>query len=291
MKVIAVLGAGIGGQVISESLSREYPNDKVILIGKKVNSSFGLFYLNKEIPGITGKSFKVEYCKLGDGTFDDYQKKSRGESINSIKTSSFDKVGNFENGYLLNKDFGKSKHYTSVEGNAVKVNLSSQSIDTDDEWHTRVNYDELISTVPLKVFLQITNLTGIDPSEFKYQKVYEKVTPPWLVGKFEDTFDSMKVFYDTTDSIYYRHNSYYKGDNLVKMTSESIIEDDSATSVHPYGKIIPSEKINNYVNQLEEFYPNVKLCGRYSRWDYHYLITDSYVDAKKFIKSRRNSIY
>lgn len=273
---VLVLGAGLGGQMITSYLKQEFPSLNITCIGKKDSRRPGLFYFNERIPGICDKEIQVTYDKLGTGSFEDYQVKSRGVVDPSIKTSSFSNVGKTVTGYLQSCE-------TSLETVPVmidEINLVDKYVKAEDQVFY---YDYLISTIPLKIFLKCCHMFTPDLSdEFKQMPVYQ-----FKVGQdFCDTdITSVKVFYDTTDSVFYRTTSYYVGDEVASVVSESIIDFAGRTSVCVPGKILPSQLLTDRVKQLEQDYPEIKLCGRYARWDYHYTIDKSCFDAYRFIRS------
>jgi len=279
---VVILGAGIGGQVIAKALSDKHPSLEVFLVGVKDSKTAGLFYLNEKIEGVTDKEIDITYDKIGNGTIEDYEKKSRGCSIGKSVTSSFNKVGSSEKGYLISSDLSGS--YLNIERNAEEVDLVNKEVILQDK--ITVKYDYLISTVPLKVFLRLIHI--VPPFDFWSSPVYVTEIKK---KKNKDDFDSIKVVYDTDpDTMYYRYNHYYKEGKLVKTTAESLEDSGIYTDVHYGGKIVPNEVISSYVEGLEFENPEIKLCGRFARWDYHYLISDSYKDSIKFIESRLYSI-
>lgn len=275
---VVILGAGIGGQVIAKTLSEKHPSLEVFLVGTKDNRTTGLFYLNEKIEGVTDKEINITYDKIGNGTIEDYEEKSRGCSIGKDATSSFNKVGSSEKGYLISSDLSGS--YTNIKRNAIEVDLYSKEVVLQDK--IIIKYDYLISTIPLKAFMTLIHVTP--PFEFKSSPVYVTET-----SKSKEDYDSIKVVYDTDPkSVYYRYNHYYNGNKLIKTTAESLKDNGIHTNVHYGGKIVPDEVISSYVEGLEFENPEIKLCGRFARWEYHYLISDSYKDSMKFIESRLN---
>lgn len=281
---IVVLGSGLSGEVIAEGLSNKFPRNDIYLIGEsgsKDNS--GLFYFNRKIPGIAEKPVEVVYESVGSGSFSDYQKKSRGFCDKSITTSSFDKIGKHEIGYLGKTGQGSYRtkmRFIRILSNASSINLDENKVVTVSG--SVIKYDRLISTVPLNIFM---DLAGYDSSEvkgeFRSTPVYQMIAE----SKKEYSVKKIKVFYDLSDSIFYRHSSYYNEDEeVVKMISESIVDFKEKNKVCIPGKIFPSSVLSSFVENIENVYKNVKLCGRYARWDYHYLVDQSYFDAIQFIE-------
>lgn len=281
-KRVVVLGAGIGGQLAARGIKDTYPDLEVILIGEVNSTTHGLFYFNERIPGVAERRVPVTYSTVGDGAIQDYQKKSRGEVNESVKVSSFDKIGKTEIGYLTDGNISLSGIY-NLPFMAEEIDLVSKTVNT---CFVNVNYDILISTIPLPTFFKIGGFidhNDMYKKSFKWKPVFEKVTSnPFQSGDITE----IKVFYDTDpSSVFYRHTSYYCGDQISRMVSESITDFKGYDSVLPMGKIIPSEFISECVVASERLYNNVKFCGRYARWEYHYLVSDTYKDAINFVSS------
>ena len=282
MSKVIVVGAGIGGQLISKSLKNCY-GDKldITLIGKVDNRPRpGLFYFDHKIPKICDKEVVVSYEMIGDGDLKSYQIKSRGYYSSEMKNSSFNNIGKSITGYLMSDEFNLNgiKRITQDvdkvlhDDNLVVVNNKSY------------RYDFLIMTTPLNVTIHLMygDVFNDKLGTLAYKPVYQKITGFKDIPDSE--IDSMKVFYDLSDSNFYRHTSYYNQEDIVKMISESITKFDGANVVAYPGKIIPNEFATDFVGRVEELYPQVKLLGRYARWDYHYLISNSVDDAISFIE-------
>lgn len=277
MRVI-VAGSGVGGKIISYGLSKEFDNLEIVLIGEENTVKPGLFYFNHKIPGICEKEINVTYSSVGEGSFLDYQKKSRGEVSKEVKTSSFDNIGKTVKGYLLNSEIDLT-HVNQISQNIDDIDLFDKKIKVGDQC---LSFDYLISTMPLKVFLSLMDSSLCDEMarEFKYMPVYQYC----LGTQVRDSdIDEINVKYDLTDSNFYRHSTYLNQGCIQYMVSESITDFDGRTSVSYPGKIIPSSKLTDCVNSIENTFDYVKLCGRYARWDYHYLVDQSYRDAINFI--------
>lgn len=292
-KKIVVLGAGIGGMLAARGIKDKFPNFEVTLIGPEdKNERPGLFYFNQKIPGICEREIDVTYEMVGDGSLQDYQIKSRGYSDSNMITSSFKNVGKTVKGYLVSKQISLTG-ICRVVGNVTSINLFSKKLKVSDI-PTEFSFDYLISTIPLSVFLNIfpdATMHGIDlklfKDEFKFTPVYQKIVGSKEVS--DDLIDSIKVFYDLSNSEFYRHSSYYHGDNITKMVSESIKEFSDYDSVAYPGKITPSKKLTGIVAYLEDRFSCLRICGRYARWDYHYLVDQTYFDSIKFVESRTKS--
>lgn len=283
MKVV-VIGSGVGGQLVSYGIKEKFSNYDVILVGPDVSSkeSAGLFYFNRKIPNICDREIRVSYDLIGDGTLENYQIKSKGFSDSTLTTSSFNNIGETVSGYILTKNLTRSD-ITRYKDFVKFIDLNGRSIILGDD--TKISYDYLISTIPLNVFINVCNHGGRSyRSEFKYRPVYQ-----FTAGKVDrGRVSSIKVKYDLTDSIFYRHSTYLDGhEEVLWMSSESIVDFANETSVMSPGKIVPSEILSKYVAEVEGRYSNVKLCGRYARWDYHYTVDQSYYDSIEFIKSRK----
>lgn len=271
---IVVIGAGLGGQIAARGIKDNYPEDHVTLVGNPVTEFPGLFYFNDKIPGVAEKEVKVSYQIVGEGSLEDYQKKSRGTFESTITESSFSKVGKTVTGYALNHRRVDLSDILNILCNVVEIRLNSREIILEDG--QELKYDKLVSTVPLNVFLSLSKIE-MSPSEFKYTPVNEKVVQT-LDSDFSEV-TKVVVYYDLTESKYYRHSHYYIGDSIYKSVSETVREDESCTSTIYPGKIIPSRLLSLYVASIECNYPEVALCGRYARWSYHYLVSDTYHDA------------
>lgn len=283
MRVI-VAGAGIGGKIISYGLSKEFSNLDVILVGEENAVRPGLFYFNQKIKDIAEKEIKVSYSIIGEGSLNDYQKKSRGVVSGDVKLSSFNHIGETVNGYLLSSDIDLSG-VRRINKNIDDIDLFDRKIRVGD---TCLDFDFLISTIPLKTFFQLidSGLCEETAREFKYLPVYQ-----YQVGDIinDKDINEINVKYDLTDSQFYRHSSYLSEGEVKSIVSESITDFEGRTSVSYPGKIIPSSVLSNYVSGIESSFNYVKLCGRYARWDYHYLVDQSYYDALNFISHKYKS--
>ena len=285
-KVVVVIGAGVSGQLSAYSVKKNFPDYKVVLVGPEDSSESrpGLFYLSQRVDGLCLNQIPVSYDKIGDGTFEDYQRKSRGSeySRKTISTSSFDLIGKTVDGFILRKPADLSGVLRIYE-NVKKVDYDSQIVVPD--CGVAIKYDYVIVTTPLQITTQIDSCGckfSVSRSDFKSLPVYQKVTG---IENFDiELVDKINVFYDLSKSSdFYRHSSYYFKGTIVKMISESIIPIEDYSSILYPGKIVPNKDLTDYVNFVENFYGNVLYCGRYSRWDYHYLAEQSYFDTLKFL--------
>lgn len=275
--IVVVLGCGIGGKIISKGLKLKYPELEVFLIGEDSPLSPGLFYFNKKIDNICDKEVIVNYSLLGEGSLEEYQRKSRGLSNSNLKVSSFNLVGQSVKGYLLNNQFSLSG-VKRVNSNASKVSLSENFVRTQDG--ITIKYDYLINTVPLNIFSRLIGQFEKVEGKFEWSPVYQ-----FSAGKFSNSIDEIKVQYDLREEVvFYRHSTYLSKGKVVKVVSESIKDFDGRNSVMVPGKIIPREFLTDYVNSLENQFNNLKICGRYARWDYHYTVDQSYYDSVNFIE-------
>lgn len=294
-KKIVVLGAGIGGMLAARGIKDKFPNFEVTLIGPEdKNERPGLFYFNQKIPGICEREIDVTYEMVGEGSLQDYQVKSRGYSDSNMIISSFRNVGKTVKGYLVNKEISLES-IQRVVGTVTSLNLFGRQVFAEN-FPSSFTFDYLISTIPLKVLLKIIvnasgSLSGVDlklfEDEFKCTPVYQKIAGFQKVS--DNHIDSIKVFYDLSNSEFYRHSSYYHGDNITRMVSESIKEFEDYDSVAYPGKITPSKKLTGIVAYLEDRFSCLRICGRYARWDYHYLVDQTYFDSIKFVESRTKS--
>lgn len=279
---VVVLGCGIGGKIVSKGLISKYPELDIFLIGEESLTSPGLFYFNKEIEGVCDKEISVDYGLLGEGSLEDYQKKSRGFSSKDLKISSFNLVGKSVKGYLLNSEFNLSG-VKRIKSNAVRVDLANRLVRTQND--ITIRYDYLINTVPLNIFSRLIGRTLKVEGMFEYTPVYQ-----FSAGESSDDIDEIKVQYDLReDVVFYRHSTYLSKGGVVKVVSESIKDFDGRNSIMIPGKIVPSKFLTNYVNALENQFNNLKICGRYARWDYHYTVDQSYYDSVDFIEKAYSS--
>lgn len=286
-KKVVILGAGIGGVLAARGVKDKFPEMSVTLVGpRQDNDRPGLFYFNKKIPRIAEKEVDVEYCLIGEGTVADYQLKSRGYFDHSVTKSSFSNVGKKVKGYLLSSDINL-EDIECVPMFSSSVDLKNQKVDCGG---TLLTYDLLVSTIPLSNFL---NLISYSESELRalkvvftnhFRPVCQKTSGYSLID--DSQVDRINVFYDLSDSKYYRHSSYYNGQDIVKMVSESIDSSCDYDKVTYPGKIVPSVTLSRLVENIESLNNNVILCGRYARWDYHYTVDQTYEDAIKFVKDR-----
>ena len=288
-KNIVIVGAGVGGQVAARGI-KDMVKDAydVFLIGPEDNHRTGLFYFNKKIPGICEREIPVVYDMISSGSFEDYQKKSRGYSDPSMGQSFFGKIGGRSKGYLLNSDKIDMKGINRVFGTVESINPLDKKVNFDD--CLSLDYDYLIVTVPLMVFMRLltpsTIIGGRDFSqEFKFSPVYTKIRGMEVP---ESMIDCIRVFYDMSpadESKFYRHSSYYSQGFIVKMISESIIDFEGKDQVAPLGKIKPSKVLTNFVSEIESNFMDIKICGRYARWEYHYTVDQTYEDVINFLST------
>ena len=293
MKVI-ILGEGVGGKLAAQGIASKYPYVDVTLIGPETKAPSGLFYFNEEVPGIAEKPVKVTYSSIGeltDNSFVDYQIKSRGYYDPSVKISSFDKIGKAETGYLLNTDFNLSG-VNWIKDECERVDLISKKVFVKNIGGNLraifgMSYDLLISTIPLNTF--VGSLGGSSEkieSMMEYQPVYVKE----MKVPSNKEIEEIVVHYDLTSSPYYRHSSYYSaGREIVEMRAETIKTiTDYTKKLYP-GKIVKSSvkgsQIYCLADNIEKANPCIRILGRYARWDYHYLVTDTYRDALEFVKN------
>lgn len=285
---IVIAGAGAGGQVIFQRLCQIVKEDvEVYMIGPEDFRKPGLFYFNRLVRGVAEKPIPVTYKSTGEGTFEDYQRKSRGSVESSVTVSSFSNIGRTVVGYQQTP-FTESTTNPShlwVKRKICDIDFKNKKVLLDaegEEGQTTIDYDYLISTIPLPVLAKIASpLICINETDFKYSPVYQ-----CQVGTTSQDVDEIDVTYDLTDSVFYRHSSYIYRGNVQYIVSESIVDFDGRTSVLYPGKIIPDEEITRQVAKFEEENPSCILCGRYARWDYHYTVDRSVEDAEKFISEK-----
>ena len=281
---LVVLGAGIGGRVISKYLKNKY-SDKldILLVSKECKLPKDLFYFDSKIEGVAEREISVRYDLNGERDINKFIVKSKGnisDKFNENLTTSFDKVGTTEKGYLLNEDLDE----VDIPYNATKINTLCKWIDLDN--NERINFDLLISTIPLPIFIKLNYNPNLSGFRFINSDLFEKVE----TFSSEEDFNRIEVVYDTTDSEFYRISHFFKDDTLIKTVSETLSENSDYVKVSP-GKISRLKEADNYIKTSETLF-NVKFCGRYARWDYHYLVTTSVKDAEDYIKLniRRNKL-
>lgn len=316
---VVILGAGIGGKLAAVGIKNKFPEYEVTLVGPESKEPSGLFYFNEKIPGIAEKEVKVSYdvSSVNEGgsifcredVFRNYQIKSRGTYSPSAKISSFDKVGTTETGYFMDDDFDLS------DINWIKDTCDSIFTKKNNGFNSIIthkgkvcDYDKLISTIPFNILYSMIFRTDIVKSL--------KSTPVYVVEVTSSEYDyrdisKINVIYDVSEDKFYRHSLYYnKYGTYVKISSETIIDitdqDDWAALALPSkankvvkkklspGKIIPDEIVVKNPKDLSdvevtadtvEELTGIRILGRYARWDYHYLVTDTYKDAISFVSS------
>lgn len=290
MKKVVILGAGLGGQLATVAIKRACPDCEVTLIGPSTEFPKGLFYFNDKIEGIAERPVSIEYSKLGDCSWEEYQYKSRGEFLSqeSSNKSSLSKAekGTKEIGYLFNLENNclnnLESYCTRVFQNCTSINFNDKIVECNVSTYFRevFNYDYLISTLPCHIFCRLSGRSDI-PLESKPIYLRE-----FRFNKFTDPLsltEKVNVEYncDLSNPIY-RKSSYYDSEgNLLVVSEESLTKFDGARKLVP-GKILPNSNIPNLETDF------VKIYGRYARWDYHYLVTDTYKDAYKFGLSLRS---
>lgn len=290
MKVL-ILGAGIGGLSIAQRLSYEDRVSEIVLIGPDSPVQPGLFYYNKPIDHVAEKEILVKYGSIGEGTFEDYQRKSRGleEVPGEIRVSSFSLINKSVKGYTSEGlILHPSEKIVREYSNAQEVDFGNRQVKVSSGKYGAIwySYDLLISTIPLSALISISRHLRFQSSkykeEFKFSPVYQHQS-----GELTNDYDEINVMYDLTDSHFYRHSSYLRQGKVQYIVSESIRKFDGATSVIYPGKIVPSKCLTEFVSDLQSKYPSLLCCGRYARWDYHYTVDQSVNDALSYINSWR----
>lgn len=273
-----VLGAGVGGQIVAKTVKNS--DYDVTLTGPEASDPGGLFYLSKRIPGVS--SHKVVTTYRSDTPVDvessiRYQIKSRGTYDKKVKVSSLSKVGTSEEGYILDS--------IDISG-VVRISQKCKFIDLDNQYilvedsDRPIFYDRLISTIPVNEFFKLSEDEDIT-SSLAYQPIH-------LIEEQFEVLDtkvtSIITEYDLSSSDIYRRSWYCnKSGKTIKSSYEAIVPLPFETRIMYPGKILPSDKVLEMINDIEQKYPNVKLLGRYARWDYHWMINQTYSEAKKFI--------
>lgn len=287
---VVVLGSGLSGKLSVLALHRSFPECEVTLVGPESNFPYGLFYFNEKIQRVADKEITVSYSKFGDCSWEDYQFKSRGVRlpVSSSSKSSLYKAeeGLTETGYRLNIENNEldevNKYCTRIYSFAKVVDQYNNLLVCQDG--TCLKYDYLISTIPLPKFLK---MLGIYFDDFKYKPIYVRNT-------FFTTYSDRSKYSKNPNNILektsridieyncskedpvYRTSTYYDSlGRTIVVSEESLEEIDNFDQKLIPGKIIPT-------NVPELYSPNIKIFGRYAKWEYHYLVTDTYRDAYEF---------
>lgn len=295
MKVV-VLGSGLSGKLSVLALHRSFPECEVTLVGPESDFPCGLFYFNEKIPGVAEREITVSYSKFGDCSWEDYQLKSRGVRlpVSSSSKSSLYKAEKelTEVGYSLNTENNEldevNKYCTRIYSFARVVDQYNNLLVCQDG--TCLKYDYLISTIPLPNFLK---MLGIYFDDFKYKPIYVRNT---FFTTYSDRSKYSKnpnnilektsridIKYNCSkEDLVYRTSTYYDSFGRTTVVSEESLEeiDDFDQKLIP-GKIIPTDVPEVYSS-------NIKIFGRYAKWEYHYLVTDTYRDAYEFGLSLRS---
>lgn len=291
MKKVVILGAGLGGQLATIAIKRACPDCEITLIGPSTGFPKGLFYFNEKIEGVAERPISIEYSKSGDCSWEEYQYKSRGESLSqeTSSKSSLSKAekGVKETGYLFNLNNNclnnLESYCTRIFQNCTSINFNRKVVEYKVDgyrYRCEVNYDYLVSTLPYHIFRKLSGRLDISLEskpiylrEFRFNKFKNPLS---LTEKV-----SVEYNCDLSDPIY-RKSSYYDSEgNLLVVSEESLTKFDGARKLVP-GKILP----NSNILSLET--DSVKIYGRYAKWDYHYLVTDTYKDAYEFGLSLRS---
>jgi len=146
-----------------------------------------------------------------------------------------------------------AQYVDKIYGTVVSIDPDMQIIrvETNSGKFKTIEYDELISTIPLPTLYELIDATP--EYDFEYKVIYGDVMPkkwaPAALNKYQ-------VAYDISKSYYYRHTLI--SSNFV--LSESVVR----------GKIQLGWKIKNSVglSRLD----GIKLVGRYARWIPKYFI-------------------
>lgn len=312
-KVLAVIGAGHSGRIIARTAVDMYPELDVYLIGPESQGQEGLFYVNEKIPGIAEKPIKVEYGFIKPMYLSDldakesYIRKTRGDCFNPFQVdvksiiSSIDKVGTKEVGYTFNEDLDFYKDISYINRNCTDIYLKQRSISVEDFWRP-IRYDYLIVTTPYFITAKLIRDFGkLSVKGCDCSPIYVSSGIKDKEG-FSPTFNKIRVTYDCDpQSHIYRRNEYVSDSdpdfhvswNVLEAMSLPKFDDKREYSEVKLGKIknpgkrpkVLIEELNQKefdLIDLEEKCP-IKFLGRFARWDYHYLVTDSYKDGMNFL--------
>lgn len=276
MKKVVVLGNGIEAKIVANTLCTNPDLEIYVITGVKVNNMFR--YSKIEIPNIADEKVSISYEKLGDGSYVTYYNKLSSLMSQEESETSFSKIGFTDSVYLIkdNVDFDTKVKLIQDEMNLILLN---DDIIIDDNSNFIIKYDYLINTLPLNKFLEYCQLSV--PIKFRYNLLYEVSGTPYSSG-----IDNIIVFYDTVgDSIFYRHNSYYNGLELITTSSYSLIIPELPCKVYYPGKIVTSREIDEYRSHLETKYPKVKFIGSFARWDYNFGIEKTYQVSSQLLEN------
>lgn len=301
-KRLVIVGSGNSGLICARAAKDRYPELEVILVGPESKEQDGLFYFNSPIPGIAEREVKVSYDYVGPNISlselkSIYQLKTRGctsEDVSKI-VSSFDKVGTSELGYRLNSGLDLKKDIIYHNTTCQWISLTNNFIVINDD--LVISYDYLFVTTPYPVTARLL-------VEFGEMKVKDCVCSPIYVSsnqKEEKDFTRIIVTYNCyPDQPVYRSSQYIS--DIRGVCVNSSVESTSPLSEN-YRKVSLGKIVNLGTRpscfsrtarrtfdllDLEKIYP-IKFLGRFARWDYHYLVNDSYNDAMKFLENNLNS--
>lgn len=257
-KKIVILGAGITGR-----LAKIMFPEALVLESKSSNSLFtsevGVCISIVPIPELSNKRY-TRYIQI------DNQKPSL-ELINKYKKKisregdmSYGDYRQFESEQIV-------YHQELPQGLDIQFDTEVSCIDLDKKWlnvgneidgYHHIEYDYLISTIPLINLVQISNLF----TNFKVSaNTFFMHRPIYLVRtKIPSEPDIIRENYITDmDTPMYRENYFKEWKN-----QESLFKITEAIKIYP-GKIYPTTYVSHILSDLESY--KVFCAGRYACWD------------------------
>ncbi len=295
--MITILGAGITGRSIARICEVNGVPYNLVGITPEVQNP-GFFYVHQEIPGLTGEEITIKASVLGEHDREIYMAKSRpGEPV---KVSSFDDLPCDWKGWKLLPTIWDLK---TREKFVTKVDLEKGTYSIGEQ---TFEFTYLISTISLPIFMEIC---GLERKDLKFWSI-----PIWIKSNRNPSShpcyaNELLVYYDTTDSIWYRTTKSANGSVMHEISSEYWREDiirkqgpDNSELYVPIGeyklprymsggdfkllrpgKIFPDDSIKSKVGEIESCHDNVLLLGRYARWDYRMMLHNCVNKFNKFL--------
>lgn len=270
MKTV-ILGGGITGRIVNYLIP-----DSVVMEANspiRMTHQYGTNYLWKEIEGFP--SIPIRIVTTVDGQVPTIESIQRYK--NKVGRQDEDKS---EWGLQFQPEtrghFIQSYPETNIkyEARAYSIDLKEHKIHFP-QLNEVVQYDQLISTIPLVGLVILTGLNARFPvNSFKYKPVFIKMVPtPPEIPRLKDT---VNVNYLSDPTI----QPYRYCDRFGERHYESLTPMDFPHKKLSPGKIWESSYTPMILQYLESF--NIKCFGRYGKWSTNELLHETYEEVKQW---------
>lgn len=316
-KTILIIGAGLSSQIFMNNLDVDYYD--IIVVEKKNEKSFYEtvddvpFYFNKKITDLNIKYKKINVkMRIYDGKkmyssgnlelSEKYSKKILGRKCeNTIKFLEKNKTayvisieGKVGRKMLLNQLLmKKNKRCSYIFNQSIKsVNLNEKSVTLSNG--VKINYDYLVSTIPLNFFMNITNmkLCSLFYKPFYIYIIDGLTTIEYKVIYCVDSDIKMNRIARLGNSIYVESPVDFDINDLTHKEQRFLNNFINYSDIQKYNikkmLIFPGRfkqlNDNDYNNIINFFRKNdVFLLGRMANWRFK-LIEDIFDDSKKIVE-------